>query len=216
MADPTLDEMRTELAAELPHHAGFDGWTPPALELAAAARGINPAVAQLAFPGGATDMIDAWFAHVDAAMLADLPPEKLAALKIRSRITALVEARLDLIAVDIEALRRALAVLALPQNMVRAAKLNWRAADTMWRAAGDTATDFNYYSKRAILGAVYAATVMAMLADESEDRADTRAFLGRRIEGIMRFEKTKARFSHSAPERISLARFVGRLRYPAI
>lgn len=216
LTDPTLDEMRAALAAELPHHAGFDGWTPVALDLAAAAKGIDPAIARLAFPGGAIDMIDAWFAHVDAAMLADLPPEKLAAMKIRARITALVEARLDLIAVDVEALRRALAILALPQNLVRAAKLNWRAADAMWRAAGDTATDFNHYSKRAILGGVYVATIMAMLADESEDCADTRAFLGRRIEGIMRFEKVKARLSHSAPERISLARFVGRLRYPAV
>jgi ubiquinone biosynthesis protein COQ9 len=216
LADPGLDEMRGMLAAELPHHAGFDGWTPVALELAASATGIDPAIARLAFPGGAIDMIDAWFAHVDAAMLTDLPLERLAAMKIRTRITALVEARLDLVAVDIEALRRALAVLALPQNLARAAKLNWRAADVMWRAAGDTATDFNHYSKRAILGGVYAATVIAMMADESDGRADTRAFLGRRIEGIMRFEKFKARFSHSAPERVSLARFVGRLRYPAV
>jgi ubiquinone biosynthesis protein COQ9 len=215
-ADASLDDMRAVLAAELPHHAGFDGWTPVALELAASATGIDPAVARLAFPGGAIDMIDAWFAHVDVAMLADLPPEKLAAMKIRARITALVEVRLDLVAVGVDALRRALAVLALPQNLARAGKLNWRAADVMWRAAGDTATDFNHYSKRAILGGVYAATIVAMMADESEDRADTRAFLGRRIEGIMRFEKFKSRFSHSAPERISLARFVGRLRYPAV
>jgi ubiquinone biosynthesis protein COQ9 len=214
--DPTLDEMRVTLAAELPNHAGFDGWTTVALDAAAAATGIDSGVARLAFPGGAVDMIDAWFAHVDAAMLVDLTPEKLAAMKIRARIAALVEARLDLVATDIEALRRALAVLALPQNLPRAARLNWRAADAMWRAAGDTATDYNHYTKRAILGGVYAATVMAMLADESEDRADTRAFLSRRIDGIMRFEKAKARFSHSAPERISLARFLGRLRYPAI
>lgn len=214
--DPTLDEMRAQLAAELPHHVGFDGWTPVALELAAAATGIAPAVATLAFPGGAVDMIDAWFAHVDVAMLADLPPEMLASMKIRARITSLVEARLTLVAVDIEALRRALAVLALPQNLPRAARLNWRAADAMWRAAGDAATDLNHYTKRAILGAVYAATVVTMMGDESEDRADTRAFLGRRIAGIMRFEKIKARFSHSSSEGISLARFVGRLRYPAV
>jgi len=215
-ADATLDEMRALLAAELTHHAGFDGWSPAALERAAAVTGIDPAVARLAFPGEAIDMVDGWFAHVDGAMLAELPPEKLSAMKIRHRITALVEARLELVGMDIEALRRALAVLALPQNLARAAKLNWRAADAMWRAAGDTASDFNHYSKRAMLGGVYAATIVAMMADESEDRADTRAFLSRRIEGIMRFEKFKARFSHSAPERISLARFFGRLRYPAV
>ena len=216
MSDPTLDEMRVTLAAELPHHAAFDGWTPDALRLAAEATAINPDVAVLAYPGGAMDMIDAWFAHVDHAMLANLPPEMLATMKIRARITALVEARLDLLSLDIEALRRALAVLALPQNLPRATKLGWRAADAMWHAAGDTATDFNHYSKRAILGTVYMATIMAMMDDESDSYADTRAFLGRRIDGIMRFEKFKGRFTHSAPERLSLARFLGRLRYPAV
>jgi ubiquinone biosynthesis protein COQ9 len=149
-------------------------------------------------------------------MLAKLPPDVLATMKIRAKITALVEARLDLLGVDIEALRRALAALALPQNLPRATRLGWRAADAMWHAAGDTATDFNHYSKRAILGTVYMATIMAMMDDESEGHADTRAFLGRRIEGIMRFEKFKGRFTHSAPERLSLARFLGRLRYPAV
>jgi ubiquinone biosynthesis protein COQ9 len=214
--DATLDEMRETLAAALPNHAAFDGWTPAALNLAAAETGIDPAVAALAFPGGAVDMIDAWFAHIDAAMVTRLSPDALNAMKVRARIAALVEARLDLIHPDIEALRRALSVLALPQNLARAAKLNWRAADAMWHAAGDTATDFNHYSKRVILGGVYAATIMAMLGDESEALADTRAFLSRRIDGIMRFEKFKGRFTHSAPERLSLARFLGRLRYPAV
>lgn len=215
-SDLTLDEMRAMLAADLPHHAAFDGWTPAALELSASTVGIDAAVARLAFPGGAIDMIDAWFAHVDTAMLAQVTPDALATMKVRERITALVQARLDIVANDIEALRRALAILAMPRNLARAAKLNWRAADAMWRAAGDTAADFNHYSKRAILGGVYAATLMAMLSDESEGRADTRAFLARRIDGIMRFEKAKARFSHSAPERLSLGRFLGRLRYPAV
>ena len=216
LSDPTLDEMRIMLARELPHHAAFDGWTPEALALAADVTGINPDVAALAFPGGAMDMIDAWFAHIDAAMLAALPPEKLGTMKIRAKIAALVEARIDVVGAEIEALRRALAVLALPQNLPRAAKLGWRAADAMWHAAGDTATDFNHYSKRAILSGVYMATIMAMMDDESEGYANTRAFLSRRIDGIMRFEKFKGRFSHSAPERLSLARFLGRLRYPAV
>jgi ubiquinone biosynthesis protein COQ9 len=216
VSDPTLDEMRVMLAAELPNHAAFDGWTPEALALAAQATDIDPAVAALAFPSGAMDMIDAWFAHIDAAMLEKLAPETLATMKVRAKITALVEARLDLLRTDIEALRRALAVLALPQNLPRATKLGWRAADAMWHAAGDTATDFNHYSKRAILGGVYMATIMVMMDDDSEGHADTRAFLSRRIDGIMRFEKFKGRFTHSAPERLSLARFLGRLRYPAV
>jgi ubiquinone biosynthesis protein COQ9 len=213
--DPTLDEMRETLARELPQHAAFDGWTPAALSLAAEMTGIDPEVAKLAFPGGAIDMIDAWFATIDTDMLANLPQDVLAAMKIRQRITALVEARLDIMLPDKEALRRALAVLSLPQNLPRAARLGWRAADAMWHAAGDTATDFNHYSKRAMLLGVYASTMTVLMDDDSENAVDTRAFLSRRIENVMQIEKFKARFSHSAPERLSLARFLGRLRYPA-
>lgn len=216
MSDPTIDEMRETLSAELPQNAAFDGWTPVALEMAAQSTGIDPAIATLAFSGGAVDMIDAWFAHIDRMMAAAVPPEQLATMKIRGRIAALVEARIDAIAPDIEALRRALAILALPQNLLHSVKLSWRTADTIWRAAGDTATDFNHYSKRTLLAGIYTATIMAMLDDESENLTETRAFLARRIENVMQFEKFKGRFTHSAPERLSLARFLGRLRYPAV
>ena len=111
---------------------------------------------------------------------------------------------------------RGLAILAMPQNAGRALKLGWRTADTMWRLAGDTATDYNYYSKRAILGGVYAATVAVFLDDESEGYAETRAFLARRIENIMSFEKTKAQWLGRPDHRFSVSRFIGRLRYPAI
>jgi ubiquinone biosynthesis protein COQ9 len=86
----------------------------------------------------------------------------------------------------------------------------------MWRAAGDTATDYNHYTKRAMLGGIYAATIAVLLDDESEDQADTRAFLARRIDGIMRFEKAKGQFLARTSHRPSLSRFIGRLRYPAV
>ncbi len=212
----TLDEIRSALAPIVAANAAFDGWTVRAVETAAAARGVDPDVARLAFPGGATDMIDAWFAAIDVEMHARLSAEALAAMKIRQRITALVEARLAIVAPDREALRRALAVLAMPQNLAKTAKLGWRSADVMWRAAGDTATDYNHYTKRAILGGVYAATIQVFVDDESEGYADTRAFLGRRIDGILRFEKAKAGFVGPNVRRPSLSRFIGRLRYPAV
>ncbi len=215
MADMTLDELRPLIAAELPKDAAFDGWSPQSIAATAERIGVDPNVAALAFPGGAVDMIDAWFASVDAAMHRALPPEKLATMKIRERITALVEARLETLAPDREALRRAQAVLAVPFNAPLAARLGWRAADVMWRAAGDAATDYNHYTKRAILGAVYTATLLVFVNDDSDGWGDTRAFLGRRIEGIMRFEKAKARFTAPRETGFSLARFVGRLRYPA-
>ena len=150
-----------------------------------------------------------------AGFFAALPPETLAAMKIRERIRSLVQSRLDAIAGREEALRRALAIMAMPQNVVRAGKLGWASADAMWRLAGDTATDYNHYTKRTILGGIYAATLRVFASDKSEDKAETRAFLDRRIEGIIRFEKTKAQFLRAPEERISLVRLLGRLRYPA-
>ena len=110
--------------------------------------------------------------------------------------------------------KKGVALLALPTHAPHAARLGWRAADVMWRLSGDTATDYNHYSKRAILGAVYASTMAVFLDDESENFADTRAFLARRIDAVMRFEGWKHRRAARSIERPSLARFVGRLRYP--
>jgi ubiquinone biosynthesis protein COQ9 len=214
--DPTLDEIRAALAPRIAANAAFDGWNAETLAQTAHEAGVDPDLARLAFPGGAVAMIDAWIGHIDSAMLVDLPPERLAAMKIRARITALVEARLAAVANDREALRRALAILAMPQNAVHAAKLGWRSADAMWRAAGDTATDYNHYTKRTLLAGIYAATIAVFLDDDSEGWAETRAFLARRIEGIMRFEKAKAGFLVRAQNRPSLSRFVGRLRYPVV
>jgi ubiquinone biosynthesis protein COQ9 len=211
----TLDATQIRLGAELPNHAAFDGWTKAAVDAAADALSVNRDVAQLAFDGRSVAMIDAWFASIDAAMRDALTPDTLAAMKVRARITALVEARLDLVAPHKEALRRALAILAFPKNAITSAKFGWRAADAMWRAAGDTATDYNHYTKRAILGSVYAATIAVFLDDESEGHADTRAFLARRIDGIMRFEKAKAGFAGRSDLAFSPTRFLGRLRYPA-
>lgn len=212
--DLTLDEIRVMLAPAIASNAAFDGWGDAARDMAAEGGGIDRDVARLAFPGGAVDMIDAWFAAIDTRMAAALPPERLAAMKIRARITALVEARLDAVAPEREALRRAIAVLALPANVARAARLAWRSVDTMWRLAGDAATDYNHYTKRATLLGVYASTISVFLDDESGGQADTRAFLARRIDGLMRFEKAKAGFLRRAQNVPSLSRFVGRLRYP--
>lgn len=215
-SDLTLDEIRVSLAPGIAANAAFDGWGDAARDMAAEAAGIDRDVARLAFSGGAVDMIDAWFAHIDAAMADALPPERLATMKIRERIAGLVESRLDALAPDREALRRALTILAMPQNVARAAKLGWRSVDTMWRMAGDTATDYNHYTKRTILLGVYTATITVFLDDDSEGQDDTRAFLSRRIDGIMRFEKAKAGFVKRYEHRPSLSRFIGRLRYPVV
>jgi len=213
--DDSLDALRLTLAPAIADAAAFDGWSNLAVTNAAAAAGVDPATALYAFSGGAMAMIEAWVNSVDAAMAAALPAEKLAAMKIRERIRSLVQFRLDAVAHQKEALRRALAIMAMPQNAVRSVKLGWHSADAMWRLAGDTATDFNHYTKRLTLGSIYAATLAVYVDDNSADHAETRAFLDRRIEGIMKFEKAKARLLKPRDEQFSPARLLGRLRYPA-
>lgn len=218
MADPldmTLEELREALEQHLPAEAAFEGWSDAALAAAAASLGVPPERARLAFAGGAGQMIDAWFAAIDRQMADALPPETLAQMRVRDRITALVLARISAVAPHREALRRALAVLALPHNIVMGTALGWRAADAMWRLAGDNATGFAHYTKRLTLGGVYAATLLAFIDDDSEDHAETRAFLDRRIDDVMKFEKFKARVKPDPDRHFSMARFLGRLRYPS-
>jgi ubiquinone biosynthesis protein COQ9 len=214
-ADLTLDEIRAILAPRLAAHAAFDGWNDIAIISAASEQDIDPDIAKLAFKGGPMVLIDAWIAAVDAEMARLLPPEKLGALKIRARITALVATRLEIAAPDKEGQRRALAIMAMPQNLAAAARIGWRSADRMWRLAGDTATDFNHYTKRMTLSAVYASTLAVFVNDESEEFAETRAFLDRRIDNVMQFEKVKAQAKSRQDLMPSLSRFIGRLRYPA-
>jgi ubiquinone biosynthesis protein COQ9 len=214
-AEMTLDELRAALAPLVPAHAAFDGWSDEALAMAAAELGVPAERARLAFPGGQVQMIDGWFDATDKAMLVAFPPERIAGMKIRERIRELVLFRLEAMRPHREALRRALAILSLPQNLPQGARLAWRSADRMWRLAGDTATDLNHYSKRALLVGVYGSTSLVFLDDESADLADTRAFLNRRIDDVMRFEKFKASWRGTGERLPSLSRFLGRLRYPA-
>ena len=215
VADLTLDELRLALAPAIADAAVFDGWSDEALVMAAEQMGADVDVARLAFKDGALGMVFAWIEAVDLAMVAAFPEDVVASMKIRERIRALVQFRLDAVTGQEEALRRALAIMAMPQNVARSTKRGWQSADLMWRLAGDTAADYNHYTKRAILASIYGATLAVFVDDTSEDKADTRAFLERRIDGVMQFEKVKAKWLNPERETFSLTRFLGRLRYPA-
>jgi len=210
-----LEAIRLKLALAVGENAVFDGWTAKAVDSAAAQLGVDPAQARLAFPKDAPHMIEAWIAGVDAAMEAHFTPQRIAAMKIRDRIRALVWYRLEIMGPAREAVRTALTILAMPQNLPLALRIGWRSADLMWRLAGDTATDYNHYSKRVILSGVYGSTLLAWLDDQGEGWTETGAFLDRRLAGVMRFEKWKAAWRGNALRRPSLTRFFGRLRYPA-
>ena len=208
-----LEQWRRRLALAVGENAVFDGWTRAAIDSAAGQLGVDPLQARLAMPKGQAAMIDLYIQEVDRALEAYFTPERLAKLKIREKIRALVWRRLEIMGPAREAVRRALAILAMPQNLPLGLRISWRSADLMWRIAGDTSTDFNHYTKRMTLGAVYGSTLLVWLDDESEGWTDTAAFLDRRIDDVMRFEKFKAEWRGSS-DHLSLSRFLGRLRYP--
>jgi ubiquinone biosynthesis protein COQ9 len=209
-----LERIRRQLALAVGENAVFDGWTQAAVDSAAQQLGVDPVQARLAMPKTQAGMIDLYIQEVDRALEAYFTPERLAGMKIRDKIRSLVWRRLEIMAPAREAVRRALAILAMPQNLPLALRISWRTVDRMWRIAGDTSTDFNHYTKRMTLGGVYASTLLVWLDDQSEGWSETAGFLDRRIDDVMKIEKLKVEWRGSSDRRLSLSRFLGRLRYP--
>ncbi|NBC37305.1 COQ9 family protein [Novosphingobium sp. FSY-8] len=213
--DQTLDAIRLRMAPALADAAVFDGWTAAAVADAAAVAGVPADVAAYAFAGGPVAMIAAWVAHIDAEMTAALPADLLAKLPVRERIRRQLAFRLMAVAGREEALRRAQTLMAHVRHMPDSLRMGWASADLMWRQAGDRAADYNHYTKRTTLAAIYAACLAVVVNDTSPDKAETMAFLERRIDGIMRFEKAKAQLLRNDGMHFSPVRLLGRLRYPA-
>jgi ubiquinone biosynthesis protein COQ9 len=207
-----LERLRRELALAVGENAVFDGWTGAAVDSAAQQLAIDFVQARLAMPKAAAGMIELYIGEVDRALEAYFTPERLRGMKIRETIRSLIWRRLEIMGPAREAVRRALAILAMPQNVPLALRIGWRSSDLMWRIAGDRSTDFNHYTKRMTLAAVYGSTLMVWLDDQSDGWAETSAFLDRRINDVMRIEKFKAEWRGS--DHFSVSRFLGRLRYP--
>jgi ubiquinone biosynthesis protein COQ9 len=192
MADQAMQEAVLQAAMA---HVPFDGWSEATLTAAAADSGVAPALARALFPRGGVDLALAYHRAGDRAMVQALAAEDLGALRFRDRVARAVLLRLLL--ADRELVRRGAALFALPHHAADGAKAIWGTADAIWVALGDTSDDINWYSKRASLSAVYGSTVLFWLGDTSTDQQATRAFLERRIEGVMRFEKAKAAFAEN-------------------
>jgi len=191
-------------------HVPFDGFSDAVLARAGEETGVDKATLTRLFPDGALSLVEAFSASADNAMEAALAKKKLAGVKIRERIKAAVLARIAAIAPHKEAARRAAAFLTLPPHAGLGVKLLYRTVDRIWRAIGDTSTDFNFYTKRAILAGVYSATLMRWFTDRSEGEAETHAFLDARIENVMQFEKLKAQIKERAKDLPSLTEILGR------
>ena len=182
----------TLLDAALPH-IPFDRWSLTALRLGAEEAGLGMEAVEKAFPRGAVDAIEHFIARADRDMLAALDGMDLPSLKIRERITLAVRTRLEQAGAHKEAVRKALAFTAMPQHAGLAARSLYRTVDAIWYAAGDTATDFNFYTKRALLAGVYSTTLLFWLEDRSEGNAESWAFLDRRIGNVMQIPKLTGR-----------------------
>jgi ubiquinone biosynthesis protein COQ9 len=208
------EEERAAILKAALHEADFEGFSVQSLRAAADAAGVSREVQRLAFPRGVMDLVAYYSETADKAMLARLASEDLAKMKIRERIAFAVRTRIEALAEHKPAARRAMQLLALPQFAPEGLKLLYRTVDAIWRGVGDTSTDFNFYSKRALLAGVYSATLLRWFEDDSDDGAPTWAFLARRIEDVMKIEKAKGAFAQrfgALPDPLNV---LSRLRYP--
>ncbi len=211
--DATPEELRQPLMEAVLTHAAFDGWSFAALNRAAADIGVSAEMAELAFPRGGIEVLEMHLADADIKMCAALDILDLGSMRIQDRIKTAVRTRLEQNQSHRSAIQRGIALLSLPAHADIGIKALETTMDLMWTAAGDTSTDFNWYSKRIILSGVYMSTLMVWLSDESPDYAETWEFLDRRISGVMKFEKAKWDFKSKTANMPSLSRFLGRLRY---
>jgi ubiquinone biosynthesis protein COQ9 len=185
--DPMLDQL---LDAALPHVA-FDGWSQATFDAAVTDAGLEPAHARTLCPRGAVDLAIAYHKRGDALMVAAIGAADLRDMRFRDKVAHAIRLRLDAIT-DKEAVRRGTTLFSLPHMAPDGAKLIWGTADAIWTALGDTSTDVNWYTKRLTLSGVYSAVVLFWLGDDSLNHQATDAFIDRRIDDVMRFEKLKA------------------------
>lgn len=191
-ADPR-DVLRDSLLDAALAHIAFDGWTLKSLQAGAEDAGQGSDAALRTFPGGVKDAVAHFVRRTDQRMMAALEQKLLDEMKIRERITCAVRTRLELLENEKEPVRRAVGFLANPAHAALATELTWGTVSAMWYAAGDRSADFNFYTKRMVLTPVYSATLLCWLQDDTEDHAETWAFLDRRIENVMQFMMTKGK-----------------------
>lgn len=186
-----LAETRKTLVAAALAHVPFDGWSDAAFDAALADSGLNEALARLSCPRGALDLALTYHRLGDAAMVARAAKADLQSLRYTERVTALVRFRLEA-ENDREIVRRGVTFFAMPTHGVDGAAAIWQTCNLIWSTLGDNSDDLNWYSKRAILSAVYSSTLLFWLGDESDNRRETWSFLDRRMANVMQFEKLKS------------------------
>ena len=198
--DASSEATRESLIVAVLGHVPFDGWGEKALLAAADECAVEAAAARRAFPRGAASLIEYHAARIDRCMEDSLGgAEALKGMGVRQRIAAAVRLRLELEHSHREAVRAALAYCAMPQNARLSMTCLYHTVDTVWFATGDKSTDFNFYSKRALLAGAYGMTLLYWLDDSSENCEESWAFLDRRLEDVMRVRRVKANLQRLLP-----------------
>ena len=210
-ATPRADAGRLALLDAALLHAAFDGWTAATLKAAGEDAGLSAGEVALYCPGGVLDLIETWSRRSDSIAAEAIAADP--ARRVRERVTHGVMFRLEAMAGHEDAARRARARLLLPDGLDRGARLIWASADSIWRALGDPSTDVNFYTKRVTLSGVFTTTQAVWLDEDDPAKPRTRAFLDRRIDGVMQFEKVKARWREAQASLPDLAALAGRMRY---
>jgi ubiquinone biosynthesis protein COQ9 len=200
---PDLRLTRDRLIVALLPHVMFDGWTGRALSQAAQEIGCDPLLAERLFPQGARDMVAHFVDLSDRLTVEDAKALTLEGLSDKARLLKVLDLHFARWAPYREAVKRALGVLAMPNNLALAAKASWSTADAIWLAAGKSVHDFSWYTRRASLAAVYGATVLVWLGDPTPDLSDTHAFLARRMDDVGAAIKFRKRIQSAIiPDRI--------------
>jgi ubiquinone biosynthesis protein COQ9 len=184
------DSTREKLVESAIPHVVFDGWGPETFQAAIVDSGVPEQLARVAAPRGSVDLAAAYHKGGDRAMIAALGDADMGNMRFRDKIAHAVWLRID--AVDREVVRRGMTLFSLPHSAPEGVRLVWETADAIWNALGDTSDDVNWYTKRATLSAVFTSTVLFWLGDDSDGFTDTKAFLDRRIDDVMSFEKVKS------------------------
>lgn len=210
--DPSLKARRAILEAML-KHVPFDGWSSLSLRQSVKDAGLPDGADELYFPGGPLEVIAFWNIQNDAYMSLEMAKLDQSEMRIRDKITKAILLRLEIISPHAEAAKRAIARTALPDGLALSPKILWASADAMWRAIGDTSTDFNYYTKRTSLSAVISTSLLAWLSDDDPKKEKALVFIDARIENVMQFEGAKFKFKKRIATLPDPAELLGKIRY---
>ncbi len=187
----TYEDTKQQLLDAILMHVPFDGWSETSFRAAVVDRDLDDGLARAICPRGAVDLALAYHARGDQVMLDRIKSTDMSELKFREKVAAAVRFRLEAVE-DKELVRRGMTLFSLPNHAADGAKAVWGTCDLIWDALGDTSDDVNWYTKRATLSGVYSSTLLFWLGDDSPDHQNSWAFLDRRIENVMQFEKLKA------------------------